>query len=274
MSAPTQFTQSHATDQDGTINFQCSTDQARWPWLALPPSHPIVVQTMNYWVSVETAVARGTYDGTKWSALTHCQWHIDNPHSTNVVRGTCNNSEDQGKLGYHLHFFDAKDASVFHIQGTGVVFQTRDFEGWRQQAKQAMPPPANPQTFSYAATDAVGVAPPAHSFISPITEGDEPTAFGLVTLNNGFPPANPYLSGSGDHVNAPHLAEAARQFICLVTGNPNLTCTHGDMALNRFVEIDQPFRLDLLEHDPTAKFTRVSIAQADRQCTTVSLTYR
>lgn len=267
------FTHSHIISDDGTVTFRCSADVDQWPWLALEPFDPIVVQTINYWASVETGAARGTFDPTKWSALTQTEWTCGETGAGHATHGIAEGSKDDGSPGNALSFFDAHDALVYKMSGTGVVFENRDFEGWREKAKRELPAPPDAGESQYAPADSVGVAAQGWSYLSPLIESDPPSALGLITKENGFPPAHPYLSGSGDHVNSTHLVEAGRQFACLVRGGRPLICTGGEMKFMRYVELGHPFQIALADDLPSQNAIAMVVQQADRPCTKIMLKF-
>ena len=68
----------------------------------------------------------------------------------------------------------------------------------------------------------------------------------LVTPANGFPPGNPLIGGSGDHVNSTHFHEIARQALFLIKGRTDID-TSGTMTLNRYVELGTPLKLNIRE---------------------------
>ena len=265
------FTHSLAASIDGTVRFECSSDIAQWPWLALHPFDPIVVQSINFWASVETAMFRGTYDPAKWSALTHCSWHCGDPGVSRAVRGVSETSGAQETPGYTLTLYDQNDALVFTISGRGVVFQNRDFETWRANAKQALGVPAASDLFPYAPLHAVDASGLGQCFLTVPSGNSAPTAQGLITKENGFPPAHPFLSGSGDHVNTTHIAEVGRQFARLLYDNNRLTFDQGAMELKRFVELNIPFRLTLRASAQQGQHLTIDLHQAERLCATMTL---
>lgn len=151
--APTrQFTHSHVVSDDGAVAFKCSSDKVQWPWLALHPFDPIVVQTINYWALVETGAARGTFDPTKWSALTQTEWVCGKAGAGHATHGVAEAIGEEGAPRFGLRFFDGNDSLVYSMSGTGVVFQNRDFEAWREQAKKKMATPPAVRDFQYAST--------------------------------------------------------------------------------------------------------------------------
>ncbi len=268
-----QFTHSHIVSDDGAVIFKCSSEQDQWPWLVLHPFDPIVVQTINYWASVETGAARGTFDPTKWSALTQTEWTCGKPGVGHATHGVADAIGDESALGFGLTFFDEDDSLVYSMRGTGVVFQTRDFEAWRKKAKNKMIAPPAVRDFQYAPANTVGVATQGQSFLSPLIDRDTPSAQALITQDNGFPPNHPYLSGSGDHVNSTHLADVGRQFTSLLLGGEPLTIIGGEMHFTRYVELGRPFHIELEQHDRGKNAVTMAVQQADRLCATIKIKY-
>ncbi|WP_422344676.1 hypothetical protein [Parasphingorhabdus sp.] len=268
-----QFTHSHHVLDDGTVTFKCSSDKDQWPWLALHPFDPIVVQTVNYWASVETSAARGTFDPTKWSALTQTEWTCGKPGVGHATHGIANPMNEEGTARFGLSFFDDDEALVYGMDGTGVVFQNRDFEAWRHKAKAKMATIPAVTNFQYAAANAVGVATQSQSFLSPLIDGKTSCARALITKENGFPPLHPYLSGSGDHVNSTHLADVGRQFASLLLDGEPLTVIGGEMLFTRYVELGRPFDIQLDHHDRKDNVVSMTVQQAERLCATVRIRY-
>ncbi len=268
-----RFTHSHVVSDDGTVTFKCSSDEDQWPWLALHPFDPIVAQTINYWASVETGAARGTFDPTKWSALTEAKWVCGEAGVGHATHGVAEATGEDGGPGFGLRFFDENDSLVYHMSGTGVVFQNRDFESWRKKAKEKMEAQPAVADFQYASATAVGVATQAESFLSPLVDHDGPSALALITKANGFPPAHPYLSGSGDHVNATHLADVGRQFTSLLLGGKPLMVTGGKMQFIRYVELGRPFLIKLEQRDSAENTVSMAVQQADQLCATIEIKY-
>ncbi len=268
------FTHSHIVLRDGTVAFKCSADKELWPWLALPPFDPIVVQTVNFWTSVETGAARGTFDKTKWSALTQTEWTCGEPGAGHATHGVANVMGEEGAPRFGLTFFDSDGALVYSMSGVGVVFLTRDFEAWREKAKREMAELPDTSNFQFAPANAVGVATQGQSFLSPLIGHDNPSALALITKESGFPPVHPFLSGSGDHVNSTHLADVARQFVQLLTGAKSLMVSGGDMQFKRYVELGHPFLIELEQQDRSENTVSMAIRQADRLCANVTLKYQ
>lgn len=264
-----QFTHSHQALPDGSVIFRCSQDQDRWPWLALDPSDPIVVQTINFWAASGASAARGTLDPTKWTALTATHWICGEPGVGHATHGVAEGDGQDGKPGYRLTFFDADGALVYRMTGEGVVFQNRDFESWRREKKEAVTKSAPPTQFDYAPPGAIALGDHGVCFLSGQQAGDMPSAMALITKENGLPPGNRYMSGSGDHVNATHLAEIGRQFASLLADGADFRCSGGEMHFDRFVELDSPFEVALEKRQDSR--ISLTVDQAGRRCATVAL---
>ena len=264
------FTSDHMVAEDRSVSFRCSSDAEQWRWLALPPSHPIFIQTFNYYISVECSAARGTLDPAKWSALTWMDWELGEAAAKLPVRGVMENRIDDDKLGFGIALYSDDDGLVFRTRGRGVVFRNRDFEGWRKQSKDRIAAQQEPPAFDYADREAVGALMGEQVLIGGLQERGAIYADGLITEANGMPPGSRYLDGSGDHVNAVHLAEAARQFCALLTGTSDIQLNGGEISFSRYVEFNVPFRILLTEQIPHE--IAMSVEQAGKPCT--SMIYR
>jgi len=262
---PHPYTYDHEVSDDGTVTFQCSTDVEKWPWLALHPFDPIVVQSINFWASVETAMARGTWDPEKWSALTHITWQCGEQGVGHAVHGVGKQTGEKGSPGFQIVFYDAGDALVYQMDGIGVIFQNRDFEAWRAKAKQKAAEPVDVADFEFTDAAKVGVAAQSQCFVSPLIEGEAPAVQALVARTRGFMPAHPYHSGSGDHVNSNQLADVVRQFVNLWRGTP-MVLSSGTIEFNRYVELDRRFDVKLIAGDEAAEEIEIVVEQANRQC--------
>lgn len=272
--AENQFTHSHILLEDGTVSFKCASDTDQWPWLALHPLHPIVVQAINYWVSVETGTVRGTFDPTKWSALTQTEWSCGEGAGGHATHGVAATTRDDESPSYRLTFFDADGALVYHMSGKGVVFRTRNFEAWRETAKHDLTPELSVEDFEYASAERVGVATQDESFLSELSDDGTPTAEGLVRSDRAFIPNHPYHGGSGDHVNSNQLADVSRQFASLVLGHSSFIVTAGEMEFTRYVELGRPFRIALKEDGRSDHAVSMNVHQADRLCATTTFSLK
>lgn len=269
---PHAYTHNHKVLEDGSVAFECSQDSKIWPWLNLSPTHQIVVQTANFWASVESGMTLGTFDPKKWSALTEVDWTCGSPEVGRAVRGMYSTDALDDMRRYHLAFYDAEDRRVVKLSGEGVVFKTRDFEGWRGETKERIVKPGYADGFEFVAPAAVGVESEAECFLGPLTHGTPLTANGLITKTNGFLPGHPYIGGSGDHVNSTHMGEIGRQMGWLLTGEM-IRITEGEMAFMHYVELGRPFIIDITEHDQRARNYSFLVRQADRDCTRVQMSY-
>lgn len=227
---------------DGSLRFRCSGDVEAWPWLTLAPQHPVVVQTQQFWASFCALQFEGGLQDGQWSALTWMDYALGDLSAGHAVRGAYNRIENERGPAFALALFDAEDREIVRMRGRGVVFRNRNFEEWREgskkEAKQARPK----LDFTYASPAALALGEGEHAFVAPLEAGSNRIE-ALVTPENGMPPANRVISGSGDHVNSTHFGEVTRQALALVTGDPCVQITGGEMRLNRYVELGTPFAL-------------------------------
>ena len=265
------YTHNHAISDDGSVAFECSTDSAVWPWLELNAVHPILVQTINFWASIDSGEILGTFDPDVWTALTQVEWTCGPPSVGLPVRGVYGTVRDQERARYTLEFFDGSDQLVARLSGQGVTFRTRNFEGWRDEAKEKIVQP-KPPPFEYASKQAVGVQTQVESFLAPLRHSNQITTSGLITKENGLRPAHPYIGGSGDHVNSTHLGEVGRQFAELLIG-ARLTNTGGEMVFKHYVELGRAFEVELVSHDIDAMRVALTVSQAGRLCTEIEMSF-
>lgn len=261
------YTNAHEVREDGIVSFACSTDTEQWPWLALPPQHPIVIQTQNFWSSVGASSALGTLEEGKWSALTWTDWELGDRNAGLATNGTFKRTQVGDELAFETRLFDTQDREIVRMRGKGVVFRTRNFEEWRAEKKRKAVAPEAPEEFVYAPRDRLGLSEREPPLISPIDNGTDARA--LITAENGLMPGHPFFSGSGDHVNAPHLAEVGRQVASLLTDGTPILIAHGEMDMHRYVELGCPFEIELTEHG--AASATMEIEQLGRSCATLSL---
>ena len=242
-----------------------------WPWLQLDPIHPILVQTINFWASIDSGEFLGTFDPDVWTALTQVEWSCGAPSVGLPTRGIYRTETQADRARYHLEFFDAADQRVARMSGQGVTFRTRNFESWRDEAKEKIVKP-DPPPFEYAAKEGVGVARQSASFLAKLAKADTISTSGLITKANGLRPAHPYIGGSGDHVNSTHMGEVGRQFGELLLGQP-LINRGGEMTFMHYVELGTPFDVRLISHDKGEQRFALLVSQADRECTRIMMQY-
>lgn len=269
---PNAYTHNHKVFRDGSLVFECAQDETIWPWLVLPPTHQIVVQSANFWASVESGMTLGTFDPNKWSALVQVEWTCGQRPAGKAVTGRYSADPSTGSRQYRLAFFDAQDRLIVELSGRGVVFRTRNFESWRDEGKERVLRNTASKGFKYAPSETVGVANQKLSFLSPLRNEGGTLADGLITKNNGLMPDHPYIGGSGDHVNSTHMGEVGRQFGALLT-RPEIEITSGHMKFVHYVELGRPFQVDLINHDISAGRFELVVRQADRDCTRIQMSY-
>nr|WP_070960661.1 hypothetical protein [Hyphomonas sp. Mor2] len=268
---PDRYTLNLKRLETGAVSFDCSRDDTVWPWLTLSPIHPILVQTINFWASIDSGEFLGTFDPEVWTALTQVDWECGAPTVGPPVRGVYSTSQDADRATYHLTFFDEDGEQVVRLNGQGVTFRTRNFEGWREEAKEKIVKPA-PPPFDYASKEAVGVVTQAESFLAPLSRADSVTTSGLITKANGLRPAHPYIGGSGDHVNSTHMGEVGRQFGDLLLER-SLINRGGEMEFLHYVELGSPFEVEMTGHDENARQFSLIVRQAGRDCTRIMMQY-
>ncbi|QFT76753.1 hypothetical protein [Erythrobacter sp. THAF29] len=237
------YTHDHEVNADGSVAFTCSTEFEAWPWLTLGPHHPVVVQAQNFWCSVGAILKLDEMQEGQWSALTWTEWVCGEAGVSDAVRGTYERERSGKDRRYLITLFDAEDREVVRMRGRGVVFRTRNFEEWRGEAKREAKWHADRDNFEFAPRELLGIGECEHSLVGLGTKHDPDTIPALVTSENGLPPANPMLGGSGDHVNSVHMIEAARQAMAVLKGGPDFEISGGEMHLNRYVELGTPFSL-------------------------------
>lgn len=263
------YTSGHQVLADGSITFACSQDLSEWPWLALPPQHPLVIQTQNFWSSVGAGAASGTRDDSKWSALTWTDWVLGDRDAGIAARGVFTRSTEDEKLQFATDLLDANDRLIARIRGRGVVFRTRNFESWRDKSKsQASTATADLETFEFADRDLLGLSSVEPPLIAPLSER-RLTTTALITKENGLMPGHPYFSGSGDHVNTPHLAEIARQIACLLRDGRPVTIGSAEMDMHRYIELGTPIEIGI-ESVSDNRFS-LAVSQLDRSCASIAM---
>lgn len=260
------YTSGHRVAGDGSVTFACSQSRKDWPWLELPPWHPIVVQTQNFWTSVGASAALGTLEEGRWSALTWTDWKTGDAAAQHAARGIFSRTMVEDKLAFETCLFDAQGRPVVTMRGRGVVFRNRDFEAWRAEAKREAAGQGSGESFAYAARELLGISPREWPLVSPLSGN---RAMALLTPENALMPAHPYFSGSGDHVNTPHLAEAARQIVSLLREGEPFRVTGGEMEMRRYVELGCPFELEVEAHEGDE--TRIEVRQLGRACARIAL---
>ena len=259
------YSSDHVVAGNGTVSFACSTDVDEWPWLALGPRHPVVVQAQNFWTSIGASYALGSLSEEQWSALTWTEWAVGDPAAGLATRGTYGREERGDTDNFVISLFDDREREVVTMRGRGVIFRNRNFEEWRQGSKREAAEVAH-EPIAFVSRDTLGIGASEHPLVG-LPQGD--TVPALVSRENGLPPANPMLGGSGDHVNSVHMIEAARQALCVLDGESSRTFTGGEMQLNRYVELGTQFRLT--PNQRGANNVTFTLEQLERPCAELRL---
>ena len=266
------------------MSFTCSDDKSKWPWLKLHPSNQIPLQMICYFASVETAAARGTLDTTKWSALTKVTWqcHALEPDAAHARTGVIKALGEDGSPDFSMTFEDKDGNPVYQMDGKGVVFQNRDFEAWRAQAKKEAAALPVPEGFVFAKPEAVGVATIAEALVASSREKDgTPFVDALFTTENAFrpkspgAPGHPYHDGSGDHVNSSHLADAIQQAafqLRTCEGKPAV-CKAGSIVFKRYIELDRTFQIRVDESRSEGDDIAFTLSQGPHMCAAATFSF-
>lgn len=263
------YTSAHKVLADGSVEFACSTDAEEWPWLELGSHHPVVIQAQNFWCSVGGALTLGGLAQGQWSALTWTAWTCGRRDAGMAVRGSYTREAEGGKENYRVTLFDAADREIARMRGRGVIFRNRNFEEWREGSKREAASSLAGEDFDFAPREGLGIGKREHALVS-MPRGDRVSA--LVSRENGLPPANPMLGGSGDHVNTVHMIEAARQALSLLRGETVIVHSGGEMELSRYVELGTPFELVVTQR--SGEEATMDLRQLERDCARITLRTR
>ena len=253
---------------DGTLHFRCATDAEAWGWLSLAPQHPVVIQTQQFWASFCALQFEGGLEDGQWSALTWMDYTLSDPKADHAVRGVYSRIEDERGPAFGITLFDTEDREIATMRGRGVVFRNRNFEEWREGSKTEAKQAPTCADFVYADPEALGLGAGEFGFVAPLQAGSNQIE-GLVTPENGMPPHNRVISGSGDHVNSTHFGEITRQALCLLTSDPAVQVTGGEMHLNRYVELGTLFSLRF--EPPKDSSGRFTLEQLGKDCAVIDL---
>ncbi|MEM7689517.1 MAG: hypothetical protein AAF291_10890 [Pseudomonadota bacterium] len=264
------YTSGHTVGADGGLCFQCSGDSEAFPWLALAPQHPVVIQTQQFWTSFGALMFEGGLEEGQWSALTWMDYALGDQQAGHAVRGIYRRIEDERGPAFALTLFDAQEREIVAMRGRGVVFRNRNFEKWREGSKSEAKEAKPSFDFEYASPEKLNLGDGEFAFVAPFAAGSNRIE-ALITPENGMPPRNRVISGSGDHVNTTNFGEATRQALCLITGDPAVQVSGGEMTLKRYVELGTPFALIWDEADEGA--VRFSVEQLGKSCAEIALTW-
>ncbi len=238
-------------------------DHQRWPWLSLPPQHPVLLEKYQYFAAVTALMAQPGYDPTVYTALTRFSWRCPKLTTQQLATsGVCTFSAKNRQFELEL---STPSQILVTSRGEGAGFEDRDFLAWRQAARAKVLAQADDTAFELAPPEKTASFP----FVSLLEDRDGiRVSRARVTRQRGFWPVHPFHTGSGDHVNAGHLFDCVLQVAHLVAGCP-VECTGGEAAFHRFVELDAAFEIHVRKVDGGAM--AVSIHQAGRECAVISL---
>lgn len=226
-------------------------DHDRWPWLALPPQHLVLLEKYQYFGSLTALWAMKLFDPGVFTALTWFEWTCPavSADAGYGVRGACGKWATGSAEGFTFDVDAANGERLLTSRGAGVAFPNRDYKSWRARSKHktraAYEALGSPIPTGFAAPSAVGLGANGVSFVTPLkTDDDGPFCDALVSLTTGFHPQHPFHTGSGDHVNAGHLFDCVLQATHLVVG-ASVRCVAGRAEFTRYVELGVPFRIRL-----------------------------
>lgn len=261
------YSSDHEVQSDGSVTFTCSQNVEANPWLALPPHHPVVIQTQSFWTAVGSSIALQGMEATQWSALTWIDWELGEGGGGHAVRGEYRADKESEHPHYSIVLFNAASEAVVTIKGRGVIFRNRNFEKWREGSKEEARKAASLAEFMYADKAVLGLTKDERVLVAPF---DPATSYveALVTDKNGFPPGNPVIGGSGDHVNSTHLHELGRQALFLIAGRTDID-TSGEMTMKRYVELGTPLKLNIREQSDNA--IAFDVEQLGKACAEIRL---
>lgn len=265
---------------NGRVEFSFDLDPSKWPWLCLPPQHPVLIEKYQYFTSITASWATGLFAPETYSALTGFNWQCPGIHEDCGYgsRAVSVNRETTEGISIDIDVFDKDDRHLVHMECVGASFGDRDFASWRAQSKKNACDQAGQFSVDYASPVSLGLGKYGISLISGLeTVNNMPTVTALVTSENGFQPHHPYLTGSGDHVNVAHFIDCGLQMAHLVLQpQTGLQCTSGQASFMRFIELDVPFRIRLTQKESGDGNHRLrfQLTQLNRVCTEMQLTLR
>lgn len=226
-----------------------------WPWLALPPQHPVMLEKYQYFSSITAGWATGIFDPATYLALTQFNWQCPELYADcdHGARACIVNRETDDGVVMCIDVYDETDNRLAHMECVGAAFGDRDFKAWRSTSRHKALVQAGTVTGDYASPDKAGLGKTGISLISALDEsGEMPCVTALVTSENSFYPNHPFHTGSGDHVNVGHYFDCVLQMAHLILKpDQTLLCTGGETSFMRFTELDVPFEIRLVEQSDT-----------------------
>ncbi len=243
--------------EEGRVELAYDLDRARWPWLALPARHPVLLEKYQYFSAMTGLDALEAFEPGTFTALTQFSWEcpdLDGPPEL-ATHGVCVRTATGFELGLSL----ADGRELVRSRGSGFAFTDRDFKTWRARSREkARTAAAKAASVAFAPVSSVSPGLDGRSLVSALETVDgRRQSLALVSTDSGFHPAHPFHTGSGDHVNAGHLFDAVLQVAHLVLGaTAPLECVAGAAEFFRFVELDVPFTITLADRATTERGER------------------
>ncbi len=271
---PPSYSNPYASDftirPDGLVTFTCSQDADTLPWLTLSPHHPVVVQTQAFWTAVGASMTLGGMEDGQWSALTWAAWELGDASGGQATHGEYRPDQTSENPSYELVLFNEASKATVTFRGRGVIFRNRNFEKWREGSKTEAHAATPTSDFIYTEHTALGLRKDERVLVAPY---DLQSGYveALVTPENGFPPGNPLIGGSGDHVNSTHFHEIARQALFLIKERNDID-TSGEMSLKRYVELGTPLRLNI--RNEAKDSMTFELQQLNKTCAEITLRWQ
>lgn len=241
--------------QDTSVSFEFDLDGNRWPWLVLPPQHPVLIEQYQYFGSVTAGRALHTLAADQFNALTHYAWHCPVRAKAYARTGKLQAQAEGQKMHFEMNCFTDAGEHAIAMQGSGFTFSDRDFKAWRHRSRQTVLKAAGTREIELARPQLLGIDHGGAPFVSdPLMQGDQLHLLAQVFREQGFHPQHAFHTGSGDHVNAAQLLDcglqAAHRLMAYERGDQSprsMFCVGGRLQFHRFVELDAPFEMMLAE---------------------------
>ncbi|MGJ8669716.1 MAG: hypothetical protein ACSHXK_09530 [Oceanococcus sp.] len=230
-----------------------------WPWLSLPPAHPVLIEKYQYFGATTASWAMQLFAPESYTALTRFRWSCgDAAWGTQYPdSGLCTGRNDKSGMGFQLDVSNSQGDNFYRTAGDGFVFTDRDFRLWREKTRQQTQQSNRMGAIALASSSQCGLDPFGKSFIG--ASDNAARYFAHVARESSFHPQHPFHTGSGDHVNAAQLLDCALQTIHLHVGagrawESPLQCQSGEAQFQRYVELDIPFEIHLEVEKEKAQF--------------------
>lgn len=257
------------------VELSYNLDSQVWPWLALPPHHPVLVEKYQYFGTVTASWAMQLFTPETYTALTRFYWQCTPAAFSGkyATHGVCNTQNGEAGLGFSLDVGTADGCVMFRSGGEGFAFEDRDYRDFRARARSAVAAANHAISVQVAAPEMLGLGPGAQAFVGPSTRPE--CVHACVTKQGGFVPVHAFHTGSGDHVNAAQLLDCALQAAHWFIGEGQpwqrpLLCQGGEAGFQRYVELDVPFTISLVELEADLN-VHLKVSQAGKDNAVIAL---